>query len=133
MPLPRLRALLSSFLPSAHESTTSRRIESCPPLAHSRRAVWAARFGRRDTLPNARLDFADALIDVRSAAAMDLLSRIAVTRSLHELWHLREEVFSLVSRRHSQDEAQRRLATLNRHFLRGNRRPALPSYEADRA
>ena len=33
------------------------------------------------------------------------LDRIAVTRSLHELWHLRGEVFSLVSRRHDQAEA----------------------------
>jgi hypothetical protein len=84
-------------------------------------------------LPNARLDFADALIDVRSPAALDLLSRIAVTRSLPELWHFREEVFSLVSRRHTQDEALRRLAVLNRHFLRGSRRSTLTTFEADRA
>ena len=134
MPLPRLRIFLSSFMPWAHESTSSRRAESCPPLAHPRGLHWAARFGRRDALPAARLDFADALFDVRSPAAYDLLSRIAVTRSLHELWHFREEVFSLVSRRHTQTEAAQRLATLNRHFLRGGRRQMLNPFEAaDRA
>ena len=132
MPLPRLRILLSSFMPSAHESTSSRRVESFPPLSHPSRARWASRFGRKDALPTARLDFADALFDVRSPAAYDLLSRIAVTRSLHELWHFREEVFSLVSRRHTQVEALRRLATLNRHFLRGSRRSTLTAFEAGR-
>jgi hypothetical protein len=39
-------------------------------------------------------------------------------RSLHELWHFREEVFSLVACRHDQAEATRRLARLNRHFAR---------------
>ena len=120
MPLPRLRSLFSSFVPSLDDSTASKRIETCPPLAHTR-GRWASPFARRDTLPAARLDFADALFDVRSPAAYDLLSRIAVTRSLHELWHFREEVFSLVSRRHTQDEAASRLTALNRHFVRGSR------------
>ncbi len=132
MPLPRLRSLFSSFVPSTHESTTSKRIESCPPLAHARGNRWMARFGRRDVLPAARLEFADALFDVRSPAAYDLLSRIAVARSLHELWHFREEVFSLVSRRHTQDEAVNRLASLNRHFVRGNRLSPAPLRDARR-
>ena len=132
MSLPRLRTLFSSFVPSTHESTTSRRIESCPPLAHARGANWTRRFRRRDALPAARLDFADALFDVRSPAAYDLLSRIAVTRSLHELWHLREEVFSLVSCRHSQDEAASRLASLNRHFVPGGRLAHVPLRDARR-
>ena len=46
------------------------------------------------------------------------LDRIAVTRSLHELWHLRGEVFDLVSLRHDQAEAERRLADLDRHFAK---------------
>ena len=66
--------------------------------------------GRLDALAAARLDFADALYDVHTVAAGAALDRIAVTRSLHELWHLRGEVFDLVSLRHDQAEAERRLA-----------------------
>ncbi|MGZ5206172.1 MAG: hypothetical protein ACXWCI_14765 [Caldimonas sp.] len=44
-----------------------------------------------------------------------------MTRSLHELWHFREEVFSLVACRHDQAEAARRLAELDRHFGRRSR------------
>ena len=55
-------------------------------------------------------------MDVRSTAAAMALDRIALTRSMHELWHFREEVFSLVACRHNQAEAARRLASLDRHF-----------------
>jgi hypothetical protein len=71
---------------------------------------------RGETLAAARLDFADALWDIRSESAADLLDRIAVLRSLHELWHVRGEVFGQVSCRHDQAEAARRLATIDRHF-----------------
>ena len=40
----------------------------------------------------------------------------ALVGSLRELWHLRAEVFSLVSLQHSQHAADTRLAQLNRHF-----------------
>ena len=39
-----------------------------------------------------------------------------VAKSMRELWHLRAEVFALVSLELSQLEADRRLAALNRHF-----------------
>lgn len=45
-----------------------------------------------------------------------LQQRINIARSLHELWHLRPEVFKLVALRYSQGEAQSRLDRLNRHF-----------------
>ncbi|HZV92323.1 MAG TPA: hypothetical protein VFF72_03845 [Caldimonas sp.] len=115
-----IRFLLSSLMPSVPTDTRSRRAESCPPLARPRHRPWPLRLGGRAgrMLAAARLDFADALDDIRNAASLDAKTRIAVTRSLHELWHLREEVFSLVARRHDQSEASRRLARLNRHFLR---------------
>jgi hypothetical protein len=119
-----LRELLSSFLPSsaADGKSTPRRAGSCPPMALPRRLRWAprrwlARSGA-DALAEARLDFAETLHDIRNRASLDVRSRIATTRSLHELWHFREEVFSLVARRHDQAEATRRLARLNRHFSR---------------
>jgi len=74
--------------------------------------------GRIDALAAARLDFADALFDVRGVAAGGALDRIAIARSLHELWHVRGEVFDLVSLRHDQAEAECRLAELDRHFAR---------------
>lgn len=75
-------------------------------------------FGQRahDALTAARFDFADALFDVHTVEAAIALDRIAVTRSLFELWHFRGEVFGEVARRHDQAEAELRLAELDRHF-----------------
>ena len=87
--------------------------------------------GRRDALAAARLDFADALYDVHTAAAGAALDRIAVTRSLHELWHLRGEVFDLLSRRHDQATAKRHLQDLDRHFAK--RSPLARWRDASRA
>ena len=118
----------------------ARPVESPPPQAAVPRA-WSTRLGdwlgasgwrvsrvdgassfgqrgRLDALAAARLEFAEALYDVHTGAAGVALDRIAVTRSLHELWHLRGEVFDLVSLRHDQAEAERRLAELDRHFAK---------------
>ena len=90
------------------------------------RSPWVPRLGfdrsRREALVAARFDFAEALADLRTPAALDTQTRIAVARSLHELWHFREEVFSLVACRHNQAEAGWRLADLDRHFSRRTRR-----------
>jgi len=87
--------------------------------------------GRLDALVAARLDFADALFDVHTVAAGMALDRIAVTRSLHELWHLRGEVFDLVSLRHDQAAAACRLQDLDRHFAK--RSPLARWRDASRA
>jgi hypothetical protein len=125
MPLPPLRVILSSFLSSAAPESTVRRVESCLPLARSG-LRWTQRLARKraggDALASARLDFAAALDDVRNRSSIDAQARIAVARSLQELWHFREEVFSLVACRHDQAEAARRLAGLNRHFTRNGGR-----------
>ena len=100
------------------------RVESRPPSpsrAPGTGTGWRATFGRgapMEALASAKLEFADALSDVQSDPATHLLDRIAIARSLHELWHLREEVFSLVSCRHDQATASGRLAELDRHFLK---------------
>jgi hypothetical protein len=122
----------------SNRAAPARSIESRPPQALVARA-WSSRLsdwlgvsgwrvsridgvssfgqrGRLDALAAARLDFADALFDVHTVAANAALDRIAVTRSLHELWHLRGEVFDLVSLRHDQAAAERRLQELDRHF-----------------
>ena len=119
-----LKRLLNSYLPSAVPDGSVPRCESLPPLPRARGAAWIRRFGERarsEALGAARLDFDEALGDVRTPRAIELRSRIAVTRSLRELWHLREEIFSLVACRHDQARAAGRLAELDLHFPRRDR------------
>jgi len=124
MPAPAFKRLLSSFLPSAGPDGSTPRSESLPPDARPRYVAWVGRLGERSraqALGAARLDFDEALGDLRTAASFQLRSRIAVARSLHELWHFREEVFSLVACRHDQARAAGRLAELDLHFPRRDR------------
>ena len=71
---------------------------------------------RSQVLSAAREDFFAAVADLTLPAASALLDRIEFAKSMRELWHLRAEVFALVSLERDQLEADRRLATLNRHF-----------------
>ncbi len=145
MPPPRPRWLASAISDHLDARSVARAFESLPPSSHGSHRGWHSRLGRwlgasawfvpgADALPvlghrqrgarlaAARLEFAEALFDVRSDASATLLDRIAVMRSLHELWHLRGEVFGQVSRRHGQLEAEDRLAELDRHFPKRMRR-----------
>lgn len=81
-----------------------------------RRAEPEAAPHRPPALEAIRQDFIDAVEGVATPAADDLLDRIHFARSLRELWHLRAEVFRLVSLHRSQAAADARLAALNRHF-----------------
>ena len=145
-----LRALLSLWLLSRADTapapaSSQRAVESVPPLAFAHRRAWPSRIGswlagsgwrasgfvapssfgrsaRRRAVDAARREFAAALSDVHSDAAADALDRIAATRSLHELWHVRAEVFSGVAHGHDQAEAARRLRRLDRHFPSRSRR-----------
>jgi len=124
MPAPALKRLLSTFLPSTAAEGSPSRSESVPPLTRRRTIAWVRRLGERmrsETLAAARLDFDEALGDIRTPAALDVRSRIAVARSLHDLWHFREAVFSLVACRHDQARAAGRLAELDLHFARRDR------------
>ncbi len=130
--------------PACVPRATPSRIEICPPASRPVSSAeddsWREHLGRWiDTawpgllastraadsskvvlgpvpLEGVRHEFALSLTDIRCAAARDALYRIDTARSLHELWHLRPEVFNLVSRHHDQTEATTRLAGLNRHF-----------------
>ncbi|MEO5883060.1 MAG: hypothetical protein ABIQ06_11650 [Caldimonas sp.] len=124
MPALALTRLLGTFLPSALAGGPAPRSQSPPPLARRRTVAWVRRLGERsrnEALAAARLDFDEALGDVRTPAALNVRSRIAIARSLHELWHFREAVFSLVACRHDQARACGRLAELDLHFSRGDR------------
>lgn len=71
----------------------------------------------RDVLLDAaRQAFFDAIDDIETARSIKLAETIDRARSRQELWHLRAEVFALVSAHHDQAEAEQRLAGLNRFF-----------------
>lgn len=63
-----------------------------------------------------RLEFSCALDDIPTRTADELDIRIGRARSLRELWHLRADVFNVVSCHSNQTEAHERLSRLNRHF-----------------
>lgn len=127
-----------SHSPDAHPPvprTRPARLEICPPQRSRSAADWKARVKQWFTagwavgadsealgkeaslaLAAARKDFFAAVADLELPAAGALLDRIEFARSLRELWHLRAEVFALVSLELSQLEADRRLARLNAHF-----------------
>jgi hypothetical protein len=71
---------------------------------------------RATALESARREFGEALSELHGDDACDLLRRGISARSLRELWHLRAELYSVVSRHRNQTEADRRLALVNRHF-----------------
>ena len=72
-----------------------------------------------------RREFVDALKDIRTQQAGDLLGRIRTARSLRDLWHLRTEIYNLVSMHRDQSEAGLRLARLNRFFPQRASRPGV--------
>ena len=147
-----LRALLSRWSPPSSAEVASSRVvvESVPPLSFGHGRAWPSRLGewlaasgwrvpgielrsslerraRRRAVVAARRDFAEALADVDTDAAADMLEQVAAKRSLHELWHCGAEVFGRVAQRHGQTEAARRLAAIDRHFPRRTRRAAARS------
>jgi hypothetical protein len=114
----------------------SLRPEVAPPSLVSAPAGWWERAMYRLLNPGARAsltlgqlevvrqDFAAQLRGLPAAtlptadgAGMALTERIANTRSLRELWHLRSAVYTHIATHRSQSEAERCLDGLNRHFI----------------
>ena len=67
-------------------------------------------------LPGVRTDFMASLADIATESADGIRLRIHEARSLRELWHVRAELYHVVSMSYSQTEAEQRLLMLNRHF-----------------
>lgn len=124
-----LRLLTRPGYRSTLSATSSLRVEVQPPsLRHApsspwqRLMFWLLAPGPRDAapplnrLPTVRIDFMRCLSDIEHPEAHGLSDRIALARSLRELWHLRADVYRLVAVHHSQFEAEERVALLNRHF-----------------
>ncbi len=129
---------------ATRRSATTSRTETCPPsraraAGGSRRllmsiwhacvdAVWPGRLPadvlsrkkQRErelvVLAAAKNEFEATLADMLTVEVNLLQAKVQAARSLQELWHLRVGVFGAVSCHHSQDEAEYRLARLNRHF-----------------
>ena len=95
--------------------------ECCESTLHSLKPSTR----RKTALLDARTAFRAAIDDIpRPAGAGTTLEHIRASRSLHALWELRNELFSLISCHHDQGEATRRIAALDRHFSRRLRRAA---------
>ena len=60
-------------------------------------------------LPGVRTDFMASLADIGTEDADHIRLRIHEARSLRELWHVRAELYHVVSMAHSQTEAEQRL------------------------
>jgi len=118
---PRYRDTLASRI-GWHTEVCPPSLRQAPRSAWNRLWLWLMAPGplqsspTPDRLPPVRDDFLQCLADIDSDAAAALAQRIHQTRSLRELWHLRAECFNVVALSHSQHEAERRVAELNRHF-----------------
>ncbi len=76
----------------------------------------STRPGSRNHLVRARAEFLRGLGDVQTEFAEPLQTAIRRSQSLRDLWHLRTAVYTEVARSHSQYEAERRLAQMDRFF-----------------
>ena len=88
-------------------------------LAASRSRLAEHALQRRDpdrAHTRIRASFSAAVADIEGPRSAELQRRIRAALALRDLWHLRADIFALVSHAHDQACAQARLATLNRHF-----------------
>lgn len=105
------------------------RLEVCPPDLFGEDESFLRRWWRlvstgddhapptvAQRVQQVREEFARTLDDIESQHAHFVQHRLLHCRSMMELWHLRSEVFYLIAREHSEAEAERRIAPLNRHF-----------------
>jgi hypothetical protein len=106
------QASLRDWLQSAWPTTAG--------SAHSTQSHWPKELSMTvqssTPLSMVRREFVDALRDIRTQQAGDLLGRIRIARSMRDLWHLRTEIYNLVSRHRDETEATYRLNRLNRFF-----------------
>lgn len=121
-----------------HEGTPSglglRRTQVVPPSLFSRsRPMWKAWITGfwcwlwdMDELPRTpapatglrkvKSEFNSAMWDLQSMRANQVRALVEQARSLRELWHLRADVFRVISVHRGQIEAQLRLDALDSHF-----------------
>ena len=98
----------------------SQRLRRCVEALPARLSSWGllrvvTSPGER-ALAAARSTFLAGVADIPGPHSAGLQQRIRAATGLRDLWHLRADVFALVSRALDQSTAQSRLAMLNRHF-----------------
>jgi hypothetical protein len=101
--------------PDADTRLLARTVEGAKPSHRESRLLQASAKLTRE-LVAARIEMGDTLIDLNADKTRDLQGRVRRALSLRELWHLRPEVFNVISMERDQSEAERRLASINRHF-----------------
>ena len=113
---------LPSSAAAAHTGVCPPSLRCAPGNAWQRFVFWLLAPAPQEAapplnrLPAVRRDFAATLADIDSPLADRLRLRIDDARSLRELWHVRAEVYRVVGVAHSQQQAEARVALLNRHF-----------------
>jgi len=97
-------------------------LRQAPDSAWQRIIFWLLAPAAREAappmnrVPLVRVEFMRSLADIAGDDADAVRNRIALSRSLRELWHLRSDLFRIVALAMSQSEAESRLAALNHHF-----------------
>ncbi len=81
-------------------------------------------------LSDIRYEFVTCLDDVPTHQAAALAARILRARSLRELWHLRAELFMVISCHSDEAEAAQRLGRLDHYFPRRVTRSAFGPLDA---
>lgn len=124
---------LTRSTPRRAEATPPSRFSSSPPVWRT----WVVGFWRwlwdleepaqtlapTSGLKGIKAEFNAALWDLQSLKANQVRDQIDAARSLRELWHLRADVFKVISTHRGQIEAQLRLDALDSHFpVRASRR-----------
>ncbi len=134
------------LLPSAPVTATAdsppRRAEAAPPSLFRRaRPAWMNAFrgfwcwlwdmdeapapaAIHGGLGKVKAEFHAAMWDLQSLQANEVRDHVEHARSLRELWHLRAQVFKVISVHRGQMEAQVRLDGLDAHFpVKSSRKP----------
>jgi len=107
---------------STHLGVSPPSLRQAPETAWRRMLFWLLAPAPSDVAPPSnrvpaiRVEFMRAVADIELEEADSLRNRIALARSLRELWHLRPEVFRIIGVALNQREAETRLGLLNRHF-----------------
>lgn len=118
---PRYRDTLASRI-GWHTEVCPPSLRQAPRSAWSRLWCWLLAPGPLRTspplhrLPPVRQEFLNSINDLPPEATDALRTRIGQAHSLRDLWHLRAELYHVLSLNHDQREAEQRLAQLNRHF-----------------
>lgn len=130
----RKRPLLTPVEGRQDEASAPRRHEVTPPSQFGRalplwrawmqgfwRWLWDLETSPRALAPTTGLhvvksEFTASLWDLQSLRANQVRDQIESARSLRELWHLRADVFKVISTHRGQIEAQLRLDALDSHF-----------------